>query len=156
MRLSCLATLLTLATMGLAGCGENATTTATNHDASARVPFEIAGKWLFLGPSEGLHNLTITDTSLEYTDVDGKWSSTWNIKSYDNSLHHFQMAFGSGSGTYLPEGQTLSGTYVVDAQIMSLQLASGTASYPSLRSPDSCTESDSTPIPDCRLYMKQP
>jgi hypothetical protein len=169
---------MTLVTMALPGCGENATTAnpdASAHvpdarspeadtrspeadtrspEADARVPFELAGKWLFLGPSEGLHNLTITDESMEYSDVEGKWSSKWSIKSYDNGLHHFQMTFVSGDGTYLPTGQSMSATYEVDAQIMSLQLAGGTGSYPTLKSPGSCTESDSTPIPDCRLYMK--
>ncbi len=90
-----------------------------------------------------------------YADVDGKWSSHWTIKAYDNGLHHFQVGFDSGSGTYLPVGQSLSGTYALTGTFLTVQLAMGLTSYPQLSSPGTCTSAaDGTPIPDCRLYVK--
>ena len=110
---------------------------------------------MYLGPSDQPHDLTIDDGSMVYADVDGKWSSHWTIKAYDNGLHHFQVGFDSGSGTYLPVGQSLSGTYALTGTFLTVQLAMGLTSYPQLSSPGTCTSAaDGTPIPDCRLYVK--
>ncbi len=117
-------------------------------------PFEIDGKWLYLGPSDGPHTLTISDGSMVYADFDGQWSSTWTIKQYDNGLHRFQVVFESGTGTYLPVGQSMSGTYVVTGAELTVQLADGLGSYPPMQSPGSCMD-ETTPIPDCRLYVSQ-
>jgi len=89
-----------------------------------------------------------------YTDVDGKWSSTWNLKTYDNALHHFQAAFASGSGAYLPVGTNMSGAYSVDGTLLTVQLAEG-AAYPPLQGPGTCTSTaDGMAVPECRLYVK--
>jgi hypothetical protein len=117
-------------------------------------PFEIDGTWLYLGPADGPHWLKIGNGSMVYADIDGQWSSTWTIKGYDNGLHHFQAVFESGTGTYLPVGQTMSGTYDVTGAELTVQLANGLGSYPPMQSPTSCME-DSTPIPDCRLYLSK-
>jgi len=117
--------------------------------------FEIRGDWLYLGPWDGEHTLKIGDSSMVYAGINGEWSSNWKIKDYDNGLHHFQLVFESGTGTYLPTGQALSGTYVVNGAILTVQLADGLGSYPALESPGTCTEGSSTLIPDCRLYLKQ-
>ena len=91
-----------------------------------------------------------------YADVDGTWSSHWTITMYDNELHHFQAAFVSGSGTYLPTGQSLSGTYDLKDALLTVQVAAGLAAYPPLQSPGTCTgATDGEPVPDCRLYIKQ-
>ena len=91
-----------------------------------------------------------------YTDIAGMWSSKWTIKAYDNGLHHFQVAFDSGSGTYLPVGQSMSGTYDLSGTFLTVQLANGLASYPQLQGAGTCTrESDGMPLPECRLYAKQ-
>ena len=91
-----------------------------------------------------------------YTDVAGTWSSQWTIKSYDNGLHEFQVAFASGSGTYLPVGQSMSGTYELSEKLLTVQLANGLAAYPPLQGAGSCTSAtDGTPLPDCRLYIRQ-
>ena len=91
-----------------------------------------------------------------YTDSDGKWSSKWTIKSYDDGLRHFQVTFDSGSGTYLPVGQTMSGTYDLTGSLLTVQLASGLASYPPLQTPAPAPAGqDGMPVPDCRLYIKQ-
>ena len=147
MRTSCLATMMTVATMALGGCGGDTT--------APRAAFELGGSWGFLGPGDGPHTLKISDTSMTYTDLDGQWSSSWSIKQYDNALHHFQVTFASGNGTYLPVGQNMSGTYVLNGEILTVQLANSQGSYPPLESPDSCTDADSMAIPDCRLYMRQ-
>jgi hypothetical protein len=122
----------------------------------ARQPFELEGPWTYLGPSDGPHDLTIGADSMVYTDVAGAWSSHWTIKSYDNGLHEFQVAFASGSGTYLPVGQSMSGTYELSAKLLTVQLANGLATYPPLQGAGTCTSAtDGTPLPECRLYMKQ-
>jgi hypothetical protein len=137
------ATLLTLA-----GCGEGASTPDPG-------PSEIEGKWLYLGPSDGPHTLTITRASMAYADIGGQWSSNWIVKRYDNDLHHFQVSFDTGTGSYLPTGQSMSGTYDVGATLLTIQLASG-SSYPELRGPGTCTAAaGGTPEPECRLYVKQ-
>jgi hypothetical protein len=133
----------------LSGCGANDTT-------PQREPFEIEGAWLYLGPSDVPHTFTIADASMVYADVDGHWSSSWTIESYDNGPHHFEVFFGSGSGTYLPVGEGMSGAYDVSGTLLTVQLAKGLASYPQLQSPGTCTgTADGTPVPDCRLYVKQ-
>jgi hypothetical protein len=141
--------MLTMAMPALLGCGGGTTTPPPQ-------AFELEGGWLYLGPSDGPHDLTIGQGSMVYTDIAGTWSSDWTIKAYDNGLHHFQVAFGSGSGTYLPVGQAMSGTYDLSGMLLTVQLASGLASYPNLQSPGTCTDgTDGTPVPDCRLYIKQ-
>jgi hypothetical protein len=146
MKIRCLAAMITMAIPALVSCGGGTTTPPP-------APFEIEGAWVYLGPSDGPHELTIGHGSMAYTDNDGKWSSKWTIKAYDNGLHHFQVAFDSGSGTYLPVGQTMSGTYEVGGTLLTVQLANGLASYPQLQSPGSCTrDTDGTAIPDCRVY----
>ncbi len=145
---NCLATMtITLAMTGLLGCGSGGTSTPSE-------PFAIEGSWLFLGPSGGEHDLTITSKTMKYKAISEDWESSWTIKQYDNELHHFQIVFDSGHGSYYPEGQSFSGTYDRSEAILSVQLAKGLDSYPQLRSPGSCTDS-SNPIPDCKLYMKQ-
>jgi len=147
MRTSCLATMMTVTAMALGSCGGDT--------AAPRPAFELDGSWVFLGPGDGPHSLRISDTSMDYADLDGQWSSSWSLQQYDNALHHFQVTFDSGSGTYLPVGQNMSGTYALNGVMLAVQLENSSGSYPPMKSPDSCTEADSTPIPDCRLYMKQ-
>jgi len=117
-------------------------------------PFEIDGRWTYLGPSDVPHDLTIDHGSMLYEDVDGMWSSKWTIKTYDNGLHHFQVTFDSGSGSYLPVGESMSGTYDRGSAFLTIQLAKGLSSYPPVQGAGSCTEADGTPIPECRLYVK--
>ena len=153
MRISCLATMMTLATMALPGCGGG--TTKAPSDASVQPEaFELDTTWVYLGPSDGPHTLEISNGAMVYADIDGQWSSNWTIKDYDNGLHHFQVIFETGTGTYLPVGQTMSGTYVLNGSILTVQLANGLGSYSPVQSPGSCTEG-STLIPDCRIYVKQ-
>ena len=133
----------------LVGCGGDAAKPPSK-------PFEIEGGWSFLGPSpaDSAHLLTIKPGSMTYTDNDGKWSSKWTIKTYDNELHRFQIEFDSGSGSYLPTGKSLSGTYDL-AGFLTVQLANGLASYPPLQSAGTCTDANNgNPLPDCRLYVK--
>jgi hypothetical protein len=152
MRMSCLATIMTLAPMTLQGCGGG---TTVHPDASVQPDaFELDGTWVYLGPSDGPHMLKISNGSMVYADIDGQWSSNWTMKDYDNGLHHFQVVFESGTGTYLPVGQNMSGTYAMTGAELTVQLANGLGSYAPMRSPGSCTEG-STLIPDCRLYVKQ-
>jgi hypothetical protein len=152
MRICWSATRLTLLALALAGCGDDA---APPEPKPEPAPFELEGAWLYLGPSDGPHDLTFTGKSVLYADVDGKWSSTWTLKTYDNALHHFQMAFVSGSGAYLPVGQTMSGAYEVTGTFLTNQLASGT-SYPPLQGPGTCTAAaDGMPVPGCGLYVKK-
>ena len=117
--------------------------------------FELDRTWVYLGPSDGPHTLEISNGSMVYADEAGLWSSNLTITKSDNVLHHFQVVFGSGTGTYLPVGQNMSGTYVLNDPILTVQLADGLGSYPPMKSPGSCTEGDGTLVPDCRLYMKQ-
>lgn len=149
-----LAATATLSMLALTGCGTTDSPAVSGPASSA--PFEIAGSWLYLGPSDGPHTLTITDQSMAYADVDGKWASSWSVKATDNDLHHFQVAFVSGSGSYLPVGQAMSGSYALSGPLLTLQLANG-ASYPALQSPGTCTDASATgtPVPDCSLYIKQ-
>jgi len=140
---------LTLAAVALVGCGGTSA-------APPAKPFAIDGKWIYLGPSDVPHDLTIDDKSMLYTDVDGMWSSNWTIKTYDDDLHHFQMTFDTGSGTYLPVGQDMSGTYDLSGTLLTIQLAKGLSSYPALQNAGTCTGgSNGDPTPDCRLYIKQ-
>jgi hypothetical protein len=133
----------------LSGCGANSS-------APEAKAFELNGSWLYLGPSDGPHTLTVSHTSMLYADVDGHWSSSWTIKTFDNDAHYFQILFGSGTGTYLPVGQSMSGAYDVSGALLTVQLANGLASYPELHSPGTCTNrADGAPVPDCRLYIKQ-
>lgn len=138
-----------LAALALSGCGGDAAP-AQQHE-----PFDIAGSWLYLGPSDGPHTLVITNSSMVYTDVSGAWKSTWTVKTYDNAQHHFQATFDSGNGTYLPSGQSSSGTYEVNGTLLTVQLATGLGSYPPLQGAGSCTGDDGNPVPDCRLYVHQ-
>ena len=124
-------------------------------DASPPAAFELQGDWVFLGPGSLEHTLKIGGGSMVFTDVNGAWSSNWTTKDYDNGLHHFEIVFKSGTGTYFPVGQNVSGTYVLDAMILTLQLANGLGSYAPVTSPGSCTEGAGTPIANCNLYMKQ-
>jgi hypothetical protein len=148
MKICWLATAITMAMLALTGCAEDAVTPEAE-------PLEIEGPWLYLGPSDGPHTLTIGRTSMVYADIGGAWSSNWTIKGHDNGLHHFQVAFQSGSGTYLPMGQSMSGVYDVSGTLLTVQLANG-ASYPQLQGPGTCTAAaDGMPVPECRLYVKQ-
>jgi hypothetical protein len=92
---------------------------------------------------------------MTYASLGGEWSSNYSITVYDNELDHFQLTFDSGIGTYSPTGQDLSGTYVFDGTILTIQLASGVASYPLVESPGSCTVDGAERIPDCGIYLKQ-
>jgi hypothetical protein len=147
MNVSRLASCLTLATIALGGCGANST--------AQPQAFELDGSWLYLGPADGPHSLTITNESMAYADIAGAWSSHWTLQDYDNELHRFQVVFGSGTGTYLPVGQKMSGTYVLSGTILTVQLADGLGSYLPVQSPGSCTEGGSTLIPECRIYVSQ-
>jgi hypothetical protein len=152
MRISSLATMLTLTTLVCMGCGGG---TASGGDTAVpSKPLAIEGSWLFLGPTGPGHEITITSKSIKYKGTEADWESIWTIKKYDNELHHFQITFDSGHGDYYPSGANLSGTYDAAETILSVQLAKGLDSYPQLKNPGSCTD-DSDPIPDCKLYMKQ-
>ena len=131
---------------------------STQAEASAPPEdFELQGQWTFLGPWDGPHTLTISNSSIVYASLPGDsedWSSNWKVKDYDNDLHQFEMVFESGTGAYYPVGQNFSGTYFLSG-ILTIQLKDGLGSYPSVDKPGTCTEDDETRIPDCRLYMKQ-
>jgi len=129
------------------GCGTNDTTPQPQ-------AFELEGAWLYLGPSDVPHTLTISRTSMAYADVDAHWSSNWTIKKYDNTTRQFQVVFSSGSGTYLPVGESMSGAYDVSNTFLTVQLTKDLASYPQLQSPGTCTATDGAPVLDCRLYVK--
>jgi hypothetical protein len=130
-----------------AGCGGD--------NASPPAAFELDGAWTYLGPLDGPHDLTIGHGAMLFKDLNGTWSSNWTIKSYDNALHHFHIGFTSGTGTYLPTGKDLSGTYDLMGSLLTVQVATGAASYPSLQGAGTCTSgSDGTPLPECRLYIK--
>ncbi len=146
----CLATVLTIAAFTLSACGDDAAPPA---QAEA---FEIDGPWLYLGPSDVPHDLSIGQGSMVFTDVSGTWSSTWAIKTYDNGMHHFQLGFTMGSGAYFPVGDSMSGAYEVDGTLLTLQLTSGLTSYPALVGPGTCTNpADGMPVPGCKLYVKK-
>jgi hypothetical protein len=147
MRIKLLAAAMTLAMMTLLGCGGGTTTGQSE-------AFEPQGTWLYLGPWDGEHTLKISNGSMVYAAITGDWSSNWTIKEYDNGLHHFQIVFGSGTGTYSPTGQNLSGAYVLTDAILTVQLASGLGSYPTVQSP-TCLDGSSNRIRDCGTYMKQ-
>ena len=134
--------------MALLGCG-------ADDAAPPPAPLEIEGSWLYLGPSDVPHDLQIGSGKMTYVDVDGQWSSSWTIKAYDNGLKHFQITFDSGSGAYLPMGQSLSGAYDVGATLLTVQLAKDASAYPPLQGPGTCTATDGMPVPDCRLYVKK-
>jgi len=149
MRIRCLLAMITTVTAALMGCGGNSTTPPSK-------PFALDGKWIYLGPSDVPHDLAVDDVSMQYTDVEGKWSSKWTIKTYDDDKHHFQVSFDSGSGTYLPTGHDMSGTYEFSDSFLTIQLANGLSSYPDVKNAGTCTDaSDGTATPDCRLYVKQ-
>ncbi|HEY3256979.1 MAG TPA: hypothetical protein VGJ91_23645, partial [Polyangiaceae bacterium] len=93
MRISYLATMITLATLALAGCSSDAATPPVQ-------AFELDGSWIYLGPSDVPHDLKISNGTMAFTDVAGAWASNWTIKSYDNDLNHCQLTFVSGSGSY--------------------------------------------------------
>lgn len=153
MRTIYLAAIMTVAPMTFLGCTENAD--KRQQDGSAQhTDFEPDGSWLFLGPSDGPHTLKISNDSMVYADIDGQWTSTWTIKAYDNDLRHFQIVFKSGTGTYLPVGQSMSGTYAMTQAILTVQLSEGLGSYPTMESPGSCMDGAAA-IPDCRLYVGQ-
>jgi hypothetical protein len=141
------------ATAGMAG---SATTAGAGGVAGLGGAFEIDGSWIYLGPSDVPHTLTISDSGMTFSAVAGDWSSAWTIKTYDNGLHHFQIAFGTGSGTYLPVGQAMSGSYELSGTLLTVQLAQGLTSYPALQDAGTCTGgADGAAVPDCRLYIKQ-
>jgi hypothetical protein len=149
MRISCLALLIAIATPAVAGCSSDTQTPQAE-------AFELDGSWIYLGPSDVPHELKIDNGAMAFTDVNGTWASSWTLKSYDNSLHHFQMAFTSGSGSYLPMGQNKSAAYDLSGTLLTLQLAEGMASYPPLQDAGTCTSAtDGAPIPDCKLYIKK-
>jgi hypothetical protein len=149
MRISFLAAML--ATVALSGCGGG----DDDDTPPPREAFELDGAWIYLGPSDVPHDLTIGGSSMKYAAVAGDWSSDWTLKAYDNDLHHFQAVFRSGSGTYLPIGQSTSGTYDLSGMLLTIQFAQGLASYPALQGAGSCTGANGMPLPDCRLYIKK-
>jgi hypothetical protein len=161
--------------MTLLGCAGGATTVkpdasvpdasvpdASVPDASVPDAFEAQGRWLYLGPWDREHWLKISNGSIEYTAVNGTWSSSWTIKDYDNELDRFQLVFESGTGTYSPTlqnltGQNISGTYVLNGTILTVQLADGLGSYLPVTSPGSCmVDGGSERIPNCGLYYVNP
>lgn len=154
MKIHGLAAMLLLSTMTFAGC-EKDNATAQPGGSGQSDPFDLQGDWLYLGPWSGEHTLEIREATMTYAAIDGAWSSNWTIKDYDNGLRRFQMVFESGTGTYFPTGPSLSGTYDLNAAILTVQLSSGLGAYSPLTSAGSCTDSAGTAIPDCRLYMKQ-
>jgi hypothetical protein len=141
--------LFTVMLVALSGCGASDTTPPPE-------AFALEGAWLYLGPSDVPHTLTIERATMVYADVDGHWSSTWTIESYDNGPHHFRVRFASGSGPYLPGGESMSGAYDVSGTFLTVQLANDQASYPQLQSPGTCTSAaDGMAVPNCRLYVEQ-
>jgi hypothetical protein len=143
----------TIAVLALSGCGGDDARAQPQPKAD---PFELDGAWIYLGPSDVPHNLTISDAAMDYAAVAGDWSSAWTLKAYDNDLHHFQAVFRSGSGTFLPVGQGRSGAYELSGTLLTVQLAQGLTAYPPVQAAGTCTGADGTPVPECRLYIKQP
>jgi hypothetical protein len=118
-------------------------------------PFELDGSWIYLGPSDVPHDLVIGDSSMNYKAVAGDWSSDWTINAYDNELHHFQTVFKSGSGTYLPMGNSMSGAYELAGALLTIQLAQDLTAYPQVQGAGTCTNAaDGMPLSNCRLYIK--
>ena len=159
MRTSGFGTAITLIAITLSGCSGSSTKALPDASvpADASVPhddFELSGAWLYLGPGDVQHTLEISNASAVYTGINVDWSSTWTIKDYNNDLQRFQLVFKSGTGSYLPTGQSLSGTYDLSGAILTVQLADGLGSYLTLQSPGSCTAGGSR-ITNCGLYMKQ-
>ncbi|HET7544539.1 MAG TPA: hypothetical protein VFK05_31935 [Polyangiaceae bacterium] len=151
MKVSYLATTITMAMLALAGCSSNTA-------APQSEPFELNSSWIYLGPSDVPHDLKIdsASSSASFTDVAGTWASNWTLKSYDNDLHHFQLVFVSGSGSYLPTGDSLSASYELSGTLLTLQFAKGLATYPPLQGAGTCTSAtDGMPLPDCKLYIKK-
>jgi hypothetical protein len=143
-----------MATSVLPGCGSNDTPAETAKTPQA--PFDLDGAWIYLGPADPPHILTVSASTLTYAAVAGDWSSKWNLKSYENDLDHFQLTFSSGSGTYLPTGTSLSGSYDLNGTVLTIQTAQGFTAYPPLQDAGTCTSAtDGTPVPECRLYIKQ-
>lgn len=144
-----------LATLALPACGGSGGT-AGNTSPPPSAPFEVDGSWVYLGPSDSPHILTVGDSTMTYQAVAGDWSSTWTVEAHDNDLNHFQLAFGSGSGPYLPMGASLSGSYDLNGSVLTVQTAQGLTSYPEVQDAGTCTSAtDGTPVPECRLYIKQ-
>ena len=53
-------------------------------------------------------------------------------------------------------GASMSGAYDVSGSLLTVQLAKDLSAYPPLVGAGSCTgPTDGTPVPDCRLYIKQ-
>jgi hypothetical protein len=153
MRTRRLATTMMMATLGLGGCSSDDKTPPGMTTQPA--PFELDGAWIYLGPSDVPHDLAIKDASMAFTAVAGDWSSAWTIKAYDNELHQFQIVFGSGSGMYLPVGQSMSGSYDLSGPLLTVQLAQGLNAYPPLQDAGTCTGgTDGAAVPDCKLYIK--
>jgi hypothetical protein len=154
---------LALATLAFPGCSDStkaqpdaSTTADAGASTDASTPhgdFEIRGSWLYLGPWDQLHTLEISNTSITYTGSGDDWSSNWTVKDYDDRLQRFQMIFKSGTGSYLPTGQSLSGTYDLSGAILAIQLADGLGSYLPLET--SCLTASSERIANCGRYMKQ-
>lgn len=154
MRNHSLAITIAIAISVLPGCGSDDTPSQTTKPPAP--PFALDGAWVYLGPSDAPHILTVSDSAMTYVAVAGDWSSKWSIKDYDNDLHHFQVAFVSGSGTYIPVGTDMSGTYDLNGTVLTVQSAQGHTAYPPLQDAGTCTSAtDGTPVPDCRLYIKQ-
>lgn len=119
--------------------------------------FELSGSWLYLGPWDGEHTLSISSQSLEYADINQGWKASFGLKTCDNDLDRFEIVFGSGDGEYSPVGEEFSGTYVLQDAILTLQLKQGLNNFVPVQSPGSCTaEPGGEAIPDCKLYMRQP
>ena len=159
MRISYLGMAITLVPMTLSGCtgGSTKAQPEASVPTDASVPrddFDLRGSWLYLGPGDQVHTLEISNASIIYTGTGGDWSSTWTIKDYDNDLLRFQLVFKSGTGSYYPTGQSLSGSYGFSGTILTVQLADGLGAYLPLQSPGSCTVG-TDPITNCGLYMKQ-
>ncbi len=149
MKIGCLAATVMMAAWVLSACGDDT-------PDSPPEPFELDGGWIYLGPSDPPHTLTISDSSMVYTAVDGTWSSEWNISDYDNALHQFRVAFGSGAGTYVPLSGSTSGAYELGGTLLTIQLAPGPDSYPTVQNAGTCTDPvNGTPTLDCRLYIKE-
>ena len=101
------------------------------------------------------HDLVIGDSSMGYKAVAGDWSSDWTVNAYDNDLHHFQVVFKAGTGTYLPVGQSMSGSYELSGTLLTVQLSNDLTTYPTVQGAGTCTNAaDGMPLPNCRLYVK--
>jgi hypothetical protein len=152
MRITCLAATIAMAALALSGCGGDDPAPTPQPKPE---PFELDGAWIYLGPSDVPHDLVIGDSSMAYKAVAGDWSSDWTLKAYDNEVHHFQIVFKSGSGTYLPMGTSLSGAYELSGTLLTVQLAPDLTAYPQVQGAGTCTgPADGMPLPNCRLYIK--